>query len=91
MDFFRAKIMHSKDTDSYFANSWFRVATSQELSPKQVIPLHYFGKDLVLFRTEKGTPCILDAHCPHLGAHLGYGGTVKDNTIRCPYQWLALG
>ncbi|MGK7953412.1 MAG: Rieske 2Fe-2S domain-containing protein [Xenococcaceae cyanobacterium] len=81
--------MPLKDTNSSFANSWFRVATSQELSPKQVITLRYFGKDLVLFRTEKGIPCILDAHCPHLGAHLGYGGTVKDNTIRCPYHgWL---
>ena len=81
--------MPLKDINSSFANSWFRVATSQELSLKQVIPLRYFGKDLVLFRTEKGTPCILDAHCPHLGAHLGYGGTVKDNTIRCPYHgWL---
>ena len=77
------------DTDSSFANSWFRVVTSAELLAKQVIPLHYFGKDLVLFRTQQGKPCILDAHCPHLGAHLGYGGTVKDNTIRCPYHgWL---
>ena len=81
--------MTAKDTDSTFANSWFRVATSQELSATKVIPLHYFGKDLVLFRNEKGTPCILDAHCPHLGAHLGYGGTIQDGTVRCPYHgWL---
>ncbi|MDJ0531412.1 MAG: Rieske 2Fe-2S domain-containing protein [Xenococcaceae cyanobacterium MO_207.B15] len=82
-------MIHSKNTDSYFANSWFRVATSEELSAKKVIPLHYFDQDLVLFRTKKGDPCILDAHCPHLGAHLGYGGTVTDTNIRCPYHgWL---
>ncbi len=74
---------------SPFPNSWFRVATSKDLPAKKVIPLRYFDRDLVLFRTTTGTPCILDAHCPHLGAHLGYGGLIKDNTIRCPYHgWL---
>ncbi|ELS05523.1 ring-hydroxylating dioxygenase, large terminal subunit [Xenococcus sp. PCC 7305] len=81
--------MSSKDTDFPFANSWFRVATSQELSTTKVIPLHYFDKDFVLFRNAQGHPCILDAHCPHLGAHLGYGGKVQDGIIRCPYHgWL---
>ena len=38
-----------------FANGWFRVAYSDELHPGQVKPLYYFGKDLVLFRTDNGT------------------------------------
>ena len=80
--------MQAQDKTS-FPNSWFRVATSQELFSTKVIPLHYFNQDLVLFRTAKGTPCILDTHCPHLGAHLGYGGLVKNDTILCPYHgWL---
>ena len=80
--------MQSQDKYA-FPNSWFRIATSQELSANKVIPLRYFERDLVLFRTETGTPCVLDAHCPHLGAHLGYGGSVKGNAIRCPYHgWL---
>jgi phenylpropionate dioxygenase-like ring-hydroxylating dioxygenase large terminal subunit len=71
---------------SSFPNGWFRVAYSDDLPPKEVMPLHYFGKDLVLFRAEDGTPHIFDAHCPHLGAHLGYGGKVEGNTIRCPFH-----
>lgn len=71
---------------SSFPNGWFRVAYSDELPPREVMPLHYFGKDLVLFRAEDGTPHIFDAHCPHLGAHLGYGGKVEGNTIRCPFH-----
>ncbi|MGB3508650.1 MAG: Rieske 2Fe-2S domain-containing protein [Microcoleaceae cyanobacterium] len=74
---------------STFPNSWFRVAKSEELSVKGVIPLHYFGKDFVLFRTEDGKPHILDAHCPHLGAHLAHGGRIEGQTLRCPYHgWL---
>lgn len=50
------------------------------------MPLRYFGKDLVIFRTEDGTARVFDAHCPHLGAHLGYGGKVKGEAIQCPFH-----
>ncbi|MBV6622518.1 MAG: aromatic ring-hydroxylating dioxygenase subunit alpha [Rivularia sp. (in: Bacteria)] len=69
-----------------FPNGWFRIAYSNEIPPKTVKPLHYFGQDLVLFRTEKGVVRVFDAHCSHLGAHLGYGGIVKNETIQCPFH-----
>lgn len=69
-----------------FPNGWFRVAYSNELPNKKVIPIHYFGKDLVIFRTENGRAHVLDAHCPHLGAHLGHGGVVEGQLIRCPFH-----
>ena len=51
--------------------------------------LHYFARDLVLFRGEDGAPHLLDAHCPHLGAHIGVGGRVEGGCIRCPFHgWL---
>lgn len=28
----------------------------------------------------------MDAHCPHLGAHLGLGGTIVGDSIRCPFH-----
>jgi hypothetical protein len=59
-----------------YPRGWFVIQFSDELGRGDVKPLRYFGKDLVLFRTESGKPAILDAYCPHLGAHLGHGGKV---------------
>ena len=69
-----------------FPNGWFQVAYSDELDTGDVLPLEYFGKHLVLFRDDDGMAHVLDAFCPHLGAHLGYGGRVEDNCIRCPFH-----
>lgn len=69
-----------------YPTGWFQVAYSHELPPGGVRPLRYFGRDLVLFRTEAGEPKLLDAHCPHLGAHLGHGGKVKGDCIECPFH-----
>ncbi|MBV6622520.1 MAG: aromatic ring-hydroxylating dioxygenase subunit alpha [Rivularia sp. (in: Bacteria)] len=78
--------MKSRFPFTSFPNGWFCIAYSHELLPGDVKPIHYFGQDLVLFRTESGTPYVLNAHCPHLGAHLGYGGCVQGETIQCPFH-----
>jgi len=69
-----------------FPNGWFQVAYSDELAPGGVTPLRYFGEHLVLFRDRHGAAHVLEAFCPHLGAHLGYGGVVEDSCIRCPFH-----
>ena len=69
-----------------FPMGWFQVAWSDEVAPGEVKPIRYFGQDLVLFRTESGEAKVLDAFCPHLGAHLGHGGTVEGDLIRCPFH-----
>ena len=48
--------------------------------------LHYFGRELVLFRTESGEAHAVDAYCAHLGAHLAVGGKVEGEGIRCPFH-----
>lgn len=77
-------------------SGWFCVARSHEIQPAEVRAIRVFGQELVLFRTREGAARVLDAHCPHLGAHLarpitgGEGGKVVGNALQCPFhawQW----
>jgi 3-ketosteroid 9alpha-monooxygenase subunit A len=65
---------------------WFQIGWSREVRPGQAVPMKYFGKDLVAFRSESGALSVLDAHCKHLGAHLGHGGKVRGDCVVCPYH-----
>jgi len=65
---------------------WYALEYAADLANGAVKPLRYFGRDLVLFRTEQGVAKLLDAYCPHLGAHLGHGGSVKGDSIACPFH-----
>lgn len=67
-------------------NGWFAVAWSRDLVPGDVKSIHYFDEELVLFRTREGEAKVLSAFCPHLGAHLGEGGRVIAESIRCPFH-----
>src|SRR5690606_33142601 len=50
---------------------------------------YYFARDLVLYRGDDGAAHLVDAHCPHLGAHLAVGGRVEGDCLRCPFHgWL---
>ncbi len=69
-----------------YPNGWFRIAYSSDLKVGDVMPIACFDREHVLFRGEDGRARVLDAHCPHLGAHLGYGGQVKGNDIACPFH-----
>src|SRR4051794_19961277 len=69
-----------------YPTGWFAVAKCADVPPSGVAPLRYFGRELVLFRTAAGDARVLDAHCPHLGAHLGHGGCVEGESIRCPFH-----
>jgi nitrite reductase/ring-hydroxylating ferredoxin subunit len=64
---------------------WFAVAWSDELAAGDVRALRYFARDLVLFRTADGAAHVLDAVCPHLGAHLGRG-RVDGDVLVCPFH-----
>ena len=69
-----------------YPRGWFQVAYADEIQPGEVQPLKYFGVELVMFRTEDGEVSVLDAFCPHMGAHLGHGGKVDGDGIVCPFH-----
>ena len=67
-----------------FPTGWFIVGFASELAPGAVKRAHYFGEEMVLFRTQSGEVHVLDAYCQHLGANMGVGGTVEGENIVCP-------
>ena len=69
-----------------YGNGWYHIAYSHELKPGIIKSLFYFGRDLIVFRGEDKKVRVYNAHCPHLGAHLGKGGKVIGNAIRCPFH-----
>lgn len=66
--------------------SWFQIGWSSTVPAEGVVPLRYFGQDLVAWRDKQGLVHVMDAYCQHLGANLGFGGTVTDTGIQCPFH-----
>src|SRR5262245_39689420 len=82
--FWRAGMAQTADYrlgDHTFARGWHMVADASQLG-KEPMPLRFFARDMVLYRGESGQPHLVDAYCPHMGAHLGRNETsyiVRDN------------
>ena len=70
-----------------FPYSWYFACYADDLPAGAVKPLRYLARDLVVWRGDDGAAHVMDAYCPHLGAHLGYGGRVEGCEIVCPYHW----
>ena len=72
-------------------SGWYVVATSQEVTPGQVVRRRYFDRELAVYRTQSGELSVIDAHCPHMGAHLGKLGTVEGEVLRCGFHGFRYG
>lgn len=69
---------------------WFQVAWSDEIGIGDVHTMKYFGQEMIAWRAESGALTVMNAYCEHLGAHLGFGGTVHGEVLQCPFhgwQW----
>jgi phenylpropionate dioxygenase-like ring-hydroxylating dioxygenase large terminal subunit len=67
-------------------DGWYRAIYSDELARGEVKPLSILGQELVAWRGEDRGVRIVDAYCPHLGAHLAHGGRVEENDVVCPFH-----
>ena len=65
---------------------WFTVGWPDDVKPGETKDLEYFGKHLVLWRDDNGVAHLNSAFCPHLGAHLAFGGSVHGDELACPFH-----
>ncbi|MER5491692.1 Rieske 2Fe-2S domain-containing protein [Streptomyces sp. NPDC002454] len=70
-------------------NGWFCLAFSDELRPGALTTRRLAGAEVVLYRTGRGLLRAVRPHCPHLGAHLGVGGSVEGEDLVCPFHRFA--
>lgn len=72
-------------------NGWFALMADDELEVGQVARVEALGREFVVYRTASGDASIVAAFCPHLGAHLGFGGRVEGEAIVCPFHGWRFG
>lgn len=65
---------------------WFFVDYAENLKAGELRNVEIFDQEWVLFRTESGQVGMTDPYCPHLGAHMGHGGKVVGEHLRCPFH-----
>ncbi len=72
---------------AYFRRFWQPVALVEELGEVDGPPirLNVMGEELVAFRDSEGEVGVLDARCPHRGAHLFFGRN-EECGLRCVYH-----
>jgi nitrite reductase/ring-hydroxylating ferredoxin subunit len=64
---------------------WYWLVRSDQVRRGRVRAVSLMGRSLVAFRGEDGAVAVLDAYCPHMGAHLA-AGRVEGNTLRCLFH-----
>lgn len=69
-----------------FPVGWYVLDVADGVQPGQARAETFCGQECVLWRTADGTPYLHKAWCPHLGAHLGKGGTVRGDQLVCPFH-----
>lgn len=65
---------------------WFSVGYPEDFPTGDAKAIYYFDRHLVAWRDDAGDLHVQDAFCPHLGAHLGHGGTVEGCELVCPFH-----
>lgn len=64
---------------------WYWLMKSNHLKKGKAKAASLSGHDLVVYRTASGRVVVLDACCPHMGAHLSLG-KVHGDCVRCYFH-----
>lgn len=71
-----------------YVHDWFSPLRSCDVVEGKITNFEFMGNKLIAFRDEAGKVVVLDATCPHFGAHRGVGGSVENGCVRCPFHGL---
>lgn len=69
-----------------FPSGWYGLCASGELTAGAVLARSVCGRELAVYRTAAGQAVVVDAACPHMGAHLGHTSRVEGETLRCSFH-----
>ena len=82
-----------------FARGWYMIADAATVGAEP-LSVRFFARDLVVYRGASGAAYMVDAYCPHMGAHLGRNSTsyivrdkqrIEGESIRCPFHGWRFG
>ncbi len=66
--------------------SWSYLSDVSGIQADKVNSFTVGGEELVAIKTSRGELKVFEAHCPHQGAHLGFGGKLEQDCISCPFH-----
>jgi hypothetical protein len=70
-----------------YPTEWYTVAFPKNLNPGDLRTFKFIGKEVVFYRTRSGAAGLMGVYCPHLGAHIGFGGRVVGDPVGKYRQW----
>jgi phenylpropionate dioxygenase-like ring-hydroxylating dioxygenase large terminal subunit len=65
---------------------WWPLDSFENITADKVHRYSVADVELVARRDADGHLHVYDAFCPHQGAHLGFGGSIEHDCIRCPFH-----
>jgi phenylpropionate dioxygenase-like ring-hydroxylating dioxygenase large terminal subunit len=69
-----------------YPEGWFFVCYADALAGDRLFSRQFHGEEIIAFRDSAGVVRVFDAHCPHLGAHLGRTGKVQAGELKCQFH-----
>lgn len=67
-----------------YQHGWYQIAFERELA-EGLTPVQFAERRLMTVK-QNGSIRVLEATCPHRGAHLAYGGKLDGDEVVCPFH-----
>jgi nitrite reductase/ring-hydroxylating ferredoxin subunit len=81
-DFVPVQEQHKAGSDK----RWQDLDAVDNIRPGRVHRYSVADEEVVVRTNRDGELRVFDAFCPHQGAHLGHGGKMDDDCLRCPFH-----